>query len=124
MSRDLSYSSGASVTPLLGDTIGANLDATVAAFGEREALVDRSDPDAVRRWSYAELAADVNALARAARGGHRQGRPGRHLGAELRGMGAHPVRDRQDRRDPRQHQPGLPGPRAGVRAEPVGHRAA
>ncbi len=63
MSRDLSYSSGASVTPLLGDTIGANLDATVAAFGEREALVDRSDPDAVRRWSYAELAADVNALA-------------------------------------------------------------
>ena len=30
------------------------------------------------------------------------------------------VRDRQDRRDPRQHQPGLPAHRARVRAAPVG----
>jgi fatty-acyl-CoA synthase len=60
MSAALSYSSGESATPLLGDTIGGNFDATVRAFGDREALVDRS---AGRRWTYAELAADVDALA-------------------------------------------------------------
>jgi fatty-acyl-CoA synthase len=56
----LSYSSGESATPLLGDTIGGNFDAIVRAFGDREALVDRP---AGRRWTYAELAADVDALA-------------------------------------------------------------
>jgi fatty-acyl-CoA synthase len=60
MSRALSYSSGESGTPLLGDTIGGNFDAAVRAFGDREALVDRP---AGRRWTYAELAADVDALA-------------------------------------------------------------
>src|SRR5579859_151738 len=63
MSAALSYSSGESATPLLGDTIGGNFDATVAAFGDREALVDRSDATTTRRWTYAELAADVDALA-------------------------------------------------------------
>src|SRR5947209_2878487 len=60
MSVALSYSSGESATPLLGDTIGGNFDATVRAFGDREALVDCP---AGRRWTYAELAADVEALA-------------------------------------------------------------
>jgi fatty-acyl-CoA synthase len=60
MSAALSYSSGESETPMLGDTIGANFDATVARFGDREALVDRTTG---RRWTYAELAADVDALA-------------------------------------------------------------
>ena len=60
MSAALSYSSGESVTPLLGDTIGGNFDATVRAFGDREALVDCPTG---RRWTYAELAADVDALA-------------------------------------------------------------
>ena len=60
MPAALSYSSGESATPLLGDTIGGNFDATVRAFGDREALVDRL---AGRRWTYAELAADVDALA-------------------------------------------------------------
>ncbi len=60
MTITLSYSSGESATALLGDTIGANFDATVRAFADREALVDRS---AGRRWTYAELAADVDALA-------------------------------------------------------------
>lgn len=55
-----SYSSGISEVPLLGDTIGENLDRTVARFGERDALVDRA---AGVRWSYRELAADVDALA-------------------------------------------------------------
>jgi fatty-acyl-CoA synthase len=49
---------------LLGDTIGGNFDATVRAFGDREALVDRTPADGTaRRWTYAELAADVDALA-------------------------------------------------------------
>jgi fatty-acyl-CoA synthase len=60
MSAALSYSSGDSQTPLLGDTIGSNFDATVRAFGDREALVDCPTG---RRWTYAELAADVDALA-------------------------------------------------------------
>src|SRR6201997_3837292 len=64
MSAALSYSSGESATPLLGDTIGGNFDATVRAFGDREALVDRTPGDGTaRRWTYAELAADVDALA-------------------------------------------------------------
>jgi fatty-acyl-CoA synthase len=64
MSAALSYSSGESVTPLLGDTIGGNFDATVRAFGDREALVDRAGGSGPpRRWTYAELAADVDALA-------------------------------------------------------------
>jgi len=64
MSAALSYSSGESAAPLLGDTIGGNFDATVRAFGDREALVDRSPGNgSARRWTYAELAADVDALA-------------------------------------------------------------
>ncbi|GAB3718255.1 AMP-binding protein [Amycolatopsis oliviviridis] len=55
-----SYASGISDTPLLGDTIGDNFDRTVAAFGDRDALVDRA---AGKRWTYTELAAEVNALA-------------------------------------------------------------
>jgi fatty-acyl-CoA synthase len=57
----LSYSSGASAKPLLGDTIGGNFDATVRAFGDREALVDRATG---RRWTYASLAKDVDSVAR------------------------------------------------------------
>ena len=40
MSTALSYASGPSTVPLLGETIGANLAATVAAHGDRDALVD------------------------------------------------------------------------------------
>ncbi|MER8103805.1 AMP-binding protein [Kitasatospora sp. NPDC094016] len=55
-----SYASGTSDVPLLGDTIGENLDRAVRAFPERDALIDRAT---ARRWTYAELAADVDALA-------------------------------------------------------------
>ncbi|MBJ8338765.1 AMP-binding protein [Antrihabitans sp. YC3-6] len=55
-----SYASGPSTKPLLGDTIGDNFDRTVESFGDRDALVDRA---AGRRWTYRELAADVDALA-------------------------------------------------------------
>lgn len=55
-----SYTSGASTVPLLGDTIGANLDRTAARVGEHEALVECA---AGRRWSYPQLVADVDAVA-------------------------------------------------------------
>ncbi|HEX6453154.1 MAG TPA: AMP-binding protein [Trebonia sp.] len=55
-----SYASGTSTVPLLGDTIGANLEQTVAAFGSRDALVDVPTK---RRWTYREFAAEVDALA-------------------------------------------------------------
>ncbi|SFP47172.1 fatty-acyl-CoA synthase [Amycolatopsis arida] len=55
-----SYASGISATPLLGDTIGDNLDRTVATYPDREALVDWATG---RRWTYRELAAEVDALA-------------------------------------------------------------
>ncbi|MGH3625588.1 MAG: AMP-binding protein [Sciscionella sp.] len=55
-----SYASGTSNVPLLGDTIGDNLDRTVAAQGDRDALVDVASG---RRWSYREFAADVAAVA-------------------------------------------------------------
>ncbi|MGW3474091.1 AMP-binding protein [Streptomyces althioticus] len=59
---DLSYSHGTGATPLLGDTIGANLDRAVAAWPDREALVD---VESGRRWTYAEFAERVDELASA-----------------------------------------------------------
>jgi fatty-acyl-CoA synthase len=56
----LSYSSGTSDTPLLGDTIGDNLARTVSRLPDAEAMVDVPSG---RRWTYAELDADVTALA-------------------------------------------------------------
>jgi fatty-acyl-CoA synthase len=58
----LSYTHGTSGTALLGDTIGANLDRAVAAWPEREALVDVPSG---RRWTYAQFGADVDKLASA-----------------------------------------------------------
>jgi fatty-acyl-CoA synthase len=55
-----SYTSAVSDAPLLGDTIAENLDRTVRSFGDQVALVD---VPAGRRWTYAELAAEVDALA-------------------------------------------------------------
>ncbi len=58
---ELSYVKGESTTPLLEETIGANLENTVAAHGDRDALVDVPSG---RRWTYAEFDADVNRLAK------------------------------------------------------------
>jgi fatty-acyl-CoA synthase len=58
----LAYASGTSSVPLLADTIGQNLDRAVAAFPDRDALVDVPSG---RRWTYARLGADVDRLARA-----------------------------------------------------------
>lgn len=57
----LSYSHGTSETPLLGETIGENLERVAARFPGRDALVDRPSE---RRWTYAEFNADVDVLAR------------------------------------------------------------
>ncbi len=60
MSSAPSRASGSSEVPLLRETIGDNLDRTVRRFGGRDALVDVA---AGRRWTYAQLAAEVDALA-------------------------------------------------------------
>jgi fatty-acyl-CoA synthase len=58
----LSYASGCSDVPLLGETIGHNLRRTAARHAARDALVDVPSG---RRWTYAQLDADVDHLARA-----------------------------------------------------------
>jgi fatty-acyl-CoA synthase len=57
-----SYASGTSTTPLLGDTIGGNLDRTVARFPDREALVSVHQG---LRYTYAEFAEAVERAGRA-----------------------------------------------------------
>src|SRR5436305_10945999 len=56
----LSYSHGTSTVPLLGETIGANLERTCRTHADREALVDLLSG---RRWTYQQLNADVDTLA-------------------------------------------------------------
>lgn len=60
VSSESSYTHGTSPTVLVGDTIGANLDRAVAAWPDREALVDVPSG---RRWTYAQFSADVDELA-------------------------------------------------------------
>ncbi|MEU4496272.1 AMP-binding protein [Streptomyces sp. NBC_00210] len=57
----LSYAHGTGRAALLGDTIGRNLDRAIAAYPDREALVD---VPAGTRWTYAEFGAAVDQLAR------------------------------------------------------------
>jgi fatty-acyl-CoA synthase len=56
-----SYASGTSSTPLLGDTIGDNLDRNVARWGDREALVSVHQG---LRYTYAEFGEEVDRAAR------------------------------------------------------------
>ena len=55
-----SYASGTSTVPLLGDTIGANLDRTAERVGDHEALVECATG---RRFSYPQLVDEVDACA-------------------------------------------------------------
>ncbi|HET9117906.1 MAG TPA: AMP-binding protein [Pseudonocardiaceae bacterium] len=57
----LSYSHGASASPLLGETIGANLRRVAAAFPDAEVLVDVPSG---RRWTYSAFDAETDVLAR------------------------------------------------------------
>ncbi|GAA5130797.1 AMP-binding protein [Alloalcanivorax gelatiniphagus] len=56
-----SYAQGESTPALLEETIGANLERTVATYADREALVECATG---RRWTWAELDRDVDAVAR------------------------------------------------------------
>jgi fatty-acyl-CoA synthase len=56
----LSYVHGASGAPLLGDTLGASFDKTVARWGERPGLIVRQQGI---RWSYRELGERVDSFA-------------------------------------------------------------
>ncbi|WP_420036420.1 AMP-binding protein [Streptomyces sp. cg28] len=60
-STALSYAHGTSATPLLGDTVGANLQRAVDAWPDREALVDVPSG---RRWTYGQFGSAVDELAR------------------------------------------------------------
>jgi fatty-acyl-CoA synthase len=55
-----SYAHGASELPLIGETIGASFDRTVATWGDRPGLIVRGQ---ALRWSYRELGAKVDAFA-------------------------------------------------------------
>ncbi|GAA4883509.1 AMP-binding protein [Kitasatospora terrestris] len=55
-----SYASGTADVPLLGDTIGENLDRAARSHPDRDALVECATG---RRWTYRQLVEDVDALA-------------------------------------------------------------
>jgi fatty-acyl-CoA synthase len=56
-----SYAQGESSPALLEETIGANFERAVASYADREALVEVASG---RRWTWSELGADVDRLAR------------------------------------------------------------
>jgi fatty-acyl-CoA synthase len=58
---DASYACGTAEVPLLGETIGANLERTVTRFPDHDALVSRHQG---LRYTYAELDAAVDQIAR------------------------------------------------------------
>jgi fatty-acyl-CoA synthase len=57
----LSYANGISDTPLMGETIGANLDRTAGRFPDREALVSRHQG---LRYTYKQLNEAVDVVAK------------------------------------------------------------
>ncbi|TAM85792.1 MAG: AMP-binding protein [Jatrophihabitans sp.] len=61
MTSAISYASGTSSVPLIGETIDANLRRAVAAYPEREAVVDVA---AGRRLTYGQVDAAVEQVAR------------------------------------------------------------
>ena len=62
MSKEISYASGTSEKPLLGDTIGNKFDEIASKYPEREAIVSIHQNI---RFTYDELAKEVNTLAKA-----------------------------------------------------------
>ena len=57
-----SYAAGPADAPLLQETIGANFERTASTYPDVEALVDVAGN---RRWTYAELNAEIDCIARA-----------------------------------------------------------
>ena len=105
------FTRGATDTPLLDETIGANLRRTVATHSDREAIVSVHQSI---RWTYREFADRVETLARGLLARARPGRPSRHLEPELRRVDAAAIRHRRHRCRPREHQSRVPDPRARV----------
>src|SRR5947209_1353350 len=62
MAQRIAYVHGGSETPLLGETIGENLERTVEAYGDCEAVV--AGYQGVR-WTYSEFGERVDRVARA-----------------------------------------------------------
>jgi fatty-acyl-CoA synthase len=62
MSVATAYAHGVSATPLLGETIGSNLDRIAARYPDREAVVVVHQGV---RWTYAQFAGEVDRVARA-----------------------------------------------------------
>ena len=62
MSKEISYASGTSDKPLLGDTIGNKFDEIASKYPKREAIVSIHQNI---RFTYDELAKEVNTLAKA-----------------------------------------------------------
>lgn len=62
-----SYAAGPVDTPLLEETIGANFERTALAYPNIEALVDVVG---ARRWTYGELNAEIDCVARALMASH------------------------------------------------------
>jgi non-ribosomal peptide synthetase component F len=85
----VSYSSGTGSIPLLGETLGANFDRIAATYPSNEAVVSVHQ---ARRYTYRELREATDEFARGLIA----------LGVE------HGDRVPEDRRDPRQHQSGVP----------------
>lgn len=56
-----SYDAGPTDTPILEETIGANFERTAARYPEHDALVDVTSG---RRWTYSELDAEIDTVAR------------------------------------------------------------
>ena len=92
--QGMSYVSGASGKPLLGLTIGAQLDRTAARFPDNEALVV---PQQDVRWRYGTPRGEGGRVRRRparARPGAR--RSHRHLVAQQQRMGGYAVRRGED----------------------------
>ncbi|RZT25622.1 fatty-acyl-CoA synthase [Mycobacterium sp. BK558] len=58
---ELSYDAGPTDAPILEETIGANFERIAATFADTDALVDVPTG---RSWTYAELDAEINVVAR------------------------------------------------------------
>ena len=61
MANPISYVHGSSLTPLIGETIGANFDRIAATYPDRDAVIVRHQDV---RWTYSEFADRVDRLAR------------------------------------------------------------
>ena len=84
-----SYAKGESTPALLEETIGTNLARTVASYADREALVESATG---RRWTWAQLDADVDAVALPDAGTDQPARDGVDVGLQLRPGPAPPAR--------------------------------